>query len=110
MRLLFDQNLSPQLVSRLRDLHPGSINVFGIGLHTRDDAYIWEYARNQDLTIVSKDTDFRHRSSSYGQPPKVIWIGLGNCTTEDVAALFQQRYTEVLEFSTNVDGALLALT
>ena len=75
-----------------------------IGLHTRDDAYIWEYARDQDLTIVSKDTDFRHRSASYGQPPKVIWIGLGNCTT------CQQRHTEVLEFSTNVDGALLALT
>ena len=47
--------------------------VFDIGLDTRDDAYIWEYARDQDLTIVSKDTDFRHRSVSYGQPPKVIW-------------------------------------
>ena len=110
LRLHFDQNLSPQLVHRLRDLQPGAMHVFDIGLHTRDDAYIWEYARDQDLTIVSKDTDFRHRSASYGQPPKVIWIGLGNCTTEDVAALFQQRHTEVLEFSTNVDGALLALT
>ena len=110
MRLLFDQNLSPQLASRLLDLHPGSMHVFDIGLDTRDDAYTWEYAREHDLTIVSKDTDFRHRSASYGQPPKVIWIGLGNCTTEDVAALFQQRHTEVLEFSANVDGALLTLT
>ena len=41
MRLLFDQNLSPQLVSRLRDLHPESLHVFDIGLHTRDDTYIW---------------------------------------------------------------------
>ena len=56
MRLLFDQNLLPQLVSRLRDLQPGAMHV------------------------------------------------------DDVAALFQQRHTEVLEFSTNVDGALLALT
>ena len=84
--------------------------VFDIGLDTRDDAYILEYARDQDLTIVSKDTDSRHRSVSYGQPPKVIWIGLGNCTTDDVAALFQQRHTEVLEFSIDVDGALLTFT
>ena len=68
MRLLFDQNLSPQLVSRLRDLHPGSMHVFDIGLHTRDDAYIWEYARDQDLTI-GKDTI---SVTVYGQPPKVI--------------------------------------
>ena len=109
MRLLFDQNLSPQLVTLLEDLHPDSTHVFDIGLDTQDDAYLWEYARDHVLTIVSKDTDFPHLSLNYGEPPKVIWIGLGNCSTRDVEAMFRQRNDEVLAFSTDGDWALLTL-
>jgi predicted nuclease of predicted toxin-antitoxin system len=34
---------------------------------------------------VSKDTDFHQRSFLFGGPPKVVWIRLGNCSTEDIA-------------------------
>ncbi len=109
MRLLFDQNLSPQLVSLLHDLHPDSVHVYDVGLDSGDDSYVWAYALERGLTIVSKDTDFRHRSVSYGHPPKVIWIGLGNCTTENIEALFRQRNDVVLAFSSDADWSLLTL-
>lgn len=109
MRLLFDQNLSPQLVSLLNDLYPDSVHVFDLGLDTHDDGYVWEYAQENALTIVSKDTDFRHRSVSYGQPPKVIWIGLGNCTTAQVEFVFRQHHNEVLGFSADERRSLLEL-
>ena len=42
MKLLFDQNLSPKLVTRLADLFPGSLHVQSAGLDQADDEKIWE--------------------------------------------------------------------
>jgi predicted nuclease of predicted toxin-antitoxin system len=61
MKLLFDEDLSHKLVRRLADLFPDSIHVRDIGLKAADDPVVWEYARNDDLMIVSKD--IRHASA-----------------------------------------------
>ena len=60
MKLLFDQNLSDQLVTLLADLFPNSTHVKTIGLNTAADTELWDYARDNDYLIVSKDTDFRN--------------------------------------------------
>ena len=76
-RLLFDQNLSPHLVERLVDLYPGSTHVSTLELGTASDGEIWEYARQQDDVIVTKDVDFSEQGLLLGFPPKVIWIWRG---------------------------------
>jgi predicted nuclease of predicted toxin-antitoxin system len=81
MKLLFDQNLSPKLVNRLADLFPGSSHVQSVGLGCADDHQVWEYARLNGFAIVTKDADYNNLSVLRGQPPKVIWLQLGNCTT-----------------------------
>lgn len=53
MKLLFDENLSPRLVTRLADLFPASIHVRDIGLQAADDPSVWEYARRNGFLIVS---------------------------------------------------------
>ena len=58
LSLLFDQHLSYKLISRLKDLYPGSQHVKLKNLDTSDDAEIWEYAKKNRLTIVTKDVDF----------------------------------------------------
>ena len=70
--LLFDQNLSPNLVERLSDLYPDSVHVSEIGLDTALDRVVWEYARQHDYMIVTKDADFSEMSLPLGFPPKVI--------------------------------------
>jgi predicted nuclease of predicted toxin-antitoxin system len=40
MKLLFDQNLSPKLASRLADLFPGSSHVQTLGLDCASDDQI----------------------------------------------------------------------
>jgi predicted nuclease of predicted toxin-antitoxin system len=45
---------------------------------TWTDEQIWEYAKNQVLTIVSKDSDFSDKMLLSEPPPKVIRIRLGN--------------------------------
>ncbi len=98
MRLLFDQNLSPWLCLALRDAFPDSVHVREIGLREASDATIWDYASRAGFTIVTKDADFRQRSFLHGHPPKVIWIRLGNCSTEAIEKLLRNRTAEIEDF------------
>ena len=38
------------------------------------DSEIWEYAKGQNLTIVTKDVDFSDRMLMSDPPPKVIYL------------------------------------
>ena len=58
MKLLFDQNLSPQLAPDLDDVFPGSAHVEPLGLGTAKDGEVWEFAKANGFAIVSKDEDF----------------------------------------------------
>jgi predicted nuclease of predicted toxin-antitoxin system len=80
MKLLFDQNLSPRLPGLLADIYPESVHVREVALRDADDFTIWEYAKANGFTIVSKDSDFQQRSLLDGAPPKFIWLRVGNCT------------------------------
>jgi len=84
MRLLFDENLSPRLAPRLADLFPDSTHVRDVGLKSADDPVVWDYARLKGFLIVSKDADIHDLSLVLGNPPKVIWLRLGNCSTTQV--------------------------
>jgi predicted nuclease of predicted toxin-antitoxin system len=57
VKLLFDENLSPKLVIRLADLFPDSLHVRNVGLQAADDPVVWDYAKNKDLILVSKDVN-----------------------------------------------------
>ena len=109
MRLLFDQNLSPRLDETLQDLYPESLHVRVVGLESADDAVVWQYAKEDDLTIVSKDSDFRQLSFTLGHPPKVVWIRRGNCSTSEIESILRNRHADLLTFSQDEQGAFLAL-
>ena len=98
MKLLFDENLSPQLVDILSDLYPGSAHVHQCGLGSTDDAAIWEYAKTNGFTIVSKDSDFEERSVFSGTPPKLIWVRARNCTSAEIESLLRVAFPLVTRF------------
>ena len=98
MKLLLDENLSPLLVKSLFDLYPGSAHVHDLGLGASDDSAIWGYAKENGFSIVSKDADFAERSVLESDPPKVVWLRIGNCTTDDVEALLRAQYETICGF------------
>lgn len=98
MKLLLDENLSPRLIDQLSDLYPGSAHVHQCGLSSTDDVAIWEYAKSNGFTIVSKDSDFQERGILSGSPPKVIWIRARNCTSEEVERLLRTAFIAVTRF------------
>ncbi|MXY43965.1 MAG: hypothetical protein F4Y50_07940 [Dehalococcoidia bacterium] len=110
MRLLFDQNLSPHLQETLSHLFPESIHVRTVGLESADDVAIWEFARENDFSIVTRDSDFRQLSFTHGHPPKVIWIRRGNCSTSEIEAILRSRVPDLLAFFQDEQGAFLALS
>ena len=81
MKLLFDENLAPRLATALSEIYPGSAHLRDCGLRGASDVEVWQYARENGFSIVSKDSDFARKSFLLGSPPKVIWLRIGNCTT-----------------------------
>lgn len=110
MKLLFDENLSHKLVRSLADLFHDSVHVRDVGLKAADDPVVWEYARDNDLMIVSKDSDMRQRSFVFGYPPKVVWVRLGNCSTSDIEKLLRRNFAAVKAFYEDDYASFLSLS
>lgn len=107
--LLFDQNLSPRLVGYLSDLYPDSVHVSNLGLGMAFDRTVWEYARQGDYIIVTKDADFSELSLLLGFPPKVIWIRRGNCSTREIELLLRESYDAIVALSDDPETGILTL-
>jgi predicted nuclease of predicted toxin-antitoxin system len=110
MKLLFDENLSPKLSTRLSDLFPGSLHVRDVGMKATIDPIVWNYAKDNDLIIVSKDADMHDLSLVFGNPPKVIWLRLGNCSTLQVENLLRREFSMIKLFYEDENSSLLALS
>lgn len=110
MKLFLDENLSPKLSNRLSDLFPNSLHVRDVGMKATIDPIVWDYAKDNDLMIVSKDADMHDLSLVFGNPPKVIWLRLGNCSTLDVENLLRREFRAIRLFYKNENLSLLALS
>jgi predicted nuclease of predicted toxin-antitoxin system len=95
VKLLFDANLSPRLAVMLNDLFPGSTHVFNVGDLLSSDLPIWELAKREGFTIVSKDRDFRRLSARLGAPPKVVWVKIGNAPTAEVERALRASHADI---------------
>lgn len=74
-----------------------------------DDGAIWEYAKTNGLTIVSKDADFIFRSFLHGFPPKVIYLEVGNCPTRIVERTLRENIDLIQEFAGSDEKTCLTL-
>jgi predicted nuclease of predicted toxin-antitoxin system len=57
MKLLLDENLSRRIVPFLQGDYPGSTQVALLGMERMADREIWEYARQNNFVVVSRDSD-----------------------------------------------------
>ena len=59
------------------------------------DEQLWEYARKNNLTIVTKDADFSLKALIKGTPPKVVHIRFGNLKMKDFHDKFSRFWPEI---------------
>jgi predicted nuclease of predicted toxin-antitoxin system len=98
MKLLLDNNLSFKLVQSLQNYFPGSQHIRDVLSINADDYTIWNHAKTNGFTILTKDNDFDERSKLEGCPPKIIHLICGNKTTLHILNLLIWRKAEILIF------------
>ncbi len=109
MKLQFDQNLSTRQPMALADIFPDSGHVREVDLRDADDSILWEYAKQHEFAIVSKDADFQQRSLLYGSPPKFVWLRVGNCPVRTIETLLRKHSVAIHTFDMDAAKAHLML-
>lgn len=95
MKLLLDENLSRRIIPFLQNTYPESTQVALVGLERATDTAVWEYARQNQFVIVTKDSDFYDMSVLRGAPPHVIWLKTGNITKAKVTQLLLDHHASI---------------
>jgi predicted nuclease of predicted toxin-antitoxin system len=59
------------------------------------DTAVWDYARRNELVIVSKDADFSDRIITQSPPPWVVHLKFGNPRRKEFHALLARVWAQV---------------
>ena len=103
MRFLIDAQLPPALTAWIGARgHPASA-VRNLGLRESDDGSIFNFAREQQWILVTKDEDFVERCLGVGDAPQVVWLRIGNCTNPRLFTILEPLWGEILSRLGNGD-------
>ena len=109
MKLLFDQNLSFKIALGMKTDFPESIHVGKLGLEKENDFVVWQYAKDNDYTIITQDADFYDILLVRDFPPKIIWIKKGNCATKIILASLLQKKDIIKDFLKEAEAGCLEI-
>ncbi len=101
MKLLLDQNISFRITNKIQDLFPGSKQVKDLGLENSKDSILWTYAKVNDYCIVTFDGDFYDLGLVKGSSPKVIWLRIGNTSTQNIENALRKNFELIKTFLTD---------
>ncbi len=62
------------------------------------DKKVWGYARENNMTIITKDADFSARMILAKPPPKVIHLRIGNMKMNDLHSFLNKNWKNILAF------------
>jgi len=108
-KLLFDNNISHRVIARVSDIFPNANHVMLENLDEVSDNKVWMFARNNNYTIVTKDSDFNDIAIHRGTPPKIIWIKVGNCKISEIENILRVNEIEIKVFLDEPNGAILEI-
>ncbi len=109
MKLLFDQNISFRILHKISAYFTEAKQIRSLGLENSTDSEIWEYAKTHGFTIVTFDADFIDLTNLRGFPPKIVWLRIGNTTTENIAKVINENHVKLKEFIENPEMAFLEI-
>lgn len=110
MKLLFDQNISFRILKKIASAFPDAQQTNRLMLSQSTDHEVWDFARKNNYCIVTFDSDFIDISVLKGCPPKVIWLKLGNSSTDRIAEVLLKSQGLISEFINNPELCFLELT
>ena len=109
MKLLFDENISYQIVKKIKETFPESAHANTIKSGKITDLEIFSYAKKNNLLIVTHDEDFIELQLVYGYPPKIIWLRAGNTSTQNIMLKLEEKKDEILSLFNNPEIGLIEI-
>lgn len=107
MKILLDANLSWRLTQILNPFFEEVLHVDSVNLSKpAKDLEIWEFAKKQQLVIITNDIDFQNLSILKGFPPKVILLKTGNQSNKYLSEILIKHLETIKLFSENEAGLL----
>ena len=96
MNFLVDNQL-PRALALFLDGHGYSAkHVLDLGMDEALDGALWNYARENDLIVVSKDEDFFHLANRSEDKGKLLWVRIGNCRKEALLEAFANSLPDIV--------------
>ena len=88
---LFDENLPANVTFK------SSLPIYPVSSLEKSptDSQIWEYAKVNNLTIVTKDADFSERLMIDKSPAKVVHLRFGNMRKKDFHQFLAKIWPEI---------------
>jgi len=94
-----DAQLSPALAAWINRTYDDikAQSVRAAGLRDAEDEEIFQAAREANIIVMSKDSDFLNLLDRYGPPSKVIWITYGNTSNERMRRILKRTLQPAVE-------------
>lgn len=97
MRFLVDAQLPPRLARVLSEMGHPSEHLEDVDLRHAPDRAVWAFAIKRGATIVTKDEDFVERFRRQGEGPPIVWLRIGNASSQALLIWFRSNSPAVLK-------------
>ena len=108
-KLIFDNNISHRIISRIKDIFPNSTHVMLKNLDESSDMEIWRYAYKNNYAIVTKDSDFNDIAIYQTNNVKIIWLKIGNCKINEIEQVLRDNEKIIKTFLIEKTSTILEI-
>jgi predicted nuclease of predicted toxin-antitoxin system len=97
MIIWIDAQLPPTLAGWIVETFDvTAVSLRELGLRDAKDIEIFEAAKQPDLVIMTKDSDFVDLVCRLGTPPQILWLTCGNVTNRNLRQLLTFTFPEAI--------------
>ena len=98
MTIWVDAQMSPAIAAWVSsNFAVSAVAIRDVGLRDAEDTEIFQAARRENATVMTKDSDFVLLLDRLGAPPQVIWFTCGNTSNARLKEILMNTLPKALE-------------
>jgi predicted nuclease of predicted toxin-antitoxin system len=98
MIIWIDAQLPPTLAEWIAETFGlTAVSLRELGLRDAKDIEIFEAAKQPNVVVMSKDSDFVDLVCRLGAPPQILWLTCGNVTNRNLRELLKVTLPKAIE-------------
>jgi predicted nuclease of predicted toxin-antitoxin system len=98
MTIWVDAQMSPAIAVWIsRSFAVNALAVRELNLRDATDQEIFQAAKRENVTVMTKDNDFVLLLDRFGPPPQVIWVTCGNTSNARLKEILTSTLPKALE-------------